>query len=532
MGLQSRAKANTMAVVAEDANGAGYSRDDRDLIRLGKNPVLKRNFGFMSILGFSCTVLITWEGMLIVSTQSLVNGGPAGVIWGYLIVWIGTLSSFTVLSELASMAPTAGGQYHWVAMLAPDRWRRFLSYITGWITLTGWQAVTASAAYLIGSLLQSIIIMLKSDYTPQPWQTMLFFWAILAFAVFINTVASKTLAYFEGLILILHLLGFFGILIPLVYLAPHGDSSLFTTFVNEGAWRTQGLSFMIGLPTSVFSLIGADSAVHMAEEIKNASTVVPRAIVISIGLNGILGFAMMIAYLFCLGDLEAVLESQETLGYPFLFVFQTGTNSTPGAAVMGLIIVVLGICSTVGALASSSRMLWSFARDQGVPLWRTFVKLQRHTSIPIYTVAFTTIVSVLLSLITLGSSVAFSNIVNLSIAGLYSSYLLSCALLLWRRTQAQGIKPYDSNISRVGPGNLHWGPWRIPGALGVLNNVFACMYLLLLWFWAFWPPETPVTPQNMNFNVLTFGAVVLFAVAWYIVYGRKVYIGPIVEVEL
>ncbi|KAI1214242.1 putative GABA permease [Annulohypoxylon truncatum] len=530
--FQSRAKASSTATFAEDVNGEGYSRDDRDLIRLGKNPVLKRNFGFMSILGFSCTVLITWEGMLIVSTQSLVNGGPAGVIWGYLIVWIGTLSSFTVLSELASMAPTAGGQYHWVAMLAPDSSRRFLSYITGWITLTGWQAATASAAYLTGSLLQSIIIMLKPDYTPQPWQTMLFFWAIVGFAVFINTIASKTLVHFERLILILHILGFFSILIPLVYLAPHGDTSLFTTFVNEGGWPTRGLSFMVGLPTSVFSLVGADSAVHMAEEIKNASTVVPRAILFSIGLNGALGFAMMIAYLFCLGDLQAVLESQETLGYPFLFVFQTGTNSTPGAAVMGLIVVVLGLCCTVSVLASSSRMLWSFARDRGVPIWRTFVKLERRTSIPIYTIAFTTIVSVLLSLITLGSSVAFSNIVNLTVAGLYSSYLLSCMLLLWRRTQTQGIKPYDLHISRVGPGNLQWGPWRIPGILGVLNNAFACMYLLLLWFWSFWPPAMSVTPESMNFNVLTFGAVVLFAVAWYAIRARKVYIGPIVEVTL
>lgn len=104
----------------------------------------------------------------------------------------------------------------------------------------------------------------------------------------------------------------------------------------------------------------------MSEEIRNASTVVPQAIIISIVLNGLLGFGMTIAYLFCLGDLDAVLESQTTLGYPFLYVFQVGTGSTPGAAVLGLIIVVLGVCSTVGALASSSRMLWSFARDRGV----------------------------------------------------------------------------------------------------------------------------------------------------------------------
>lgn len=116
----------------------------------------------------------------------------------------------------------------------------------------------------------------------------------------------------------------------------------------------------------------------MAEEIKKATTVVPRAVLISIGLNGTLGLAMLMAYMFCLGDLDAVLESQAVLGYPFLFVFWNGTGSNYGAGVMGLIIVSLGICSTVGVLASSSRMLWSFARDRGVPLWRHFIKVSEH----------------------------------------------------------------------------------------------------------------------------------------------------------
>ncbi|KAI1391129.1 putative GABA permease [Hypoxylon trugodes] len=426
-----------------------YTTDERDLLRLGKRPVLKASIP------------------ILVSTQSLLNGGPAGVIWGYLIVWVGTLSTFTVLSELASMAPTAGGQYHWVAMLAPDSSRRFLSYITGWMTFAGWQAVTASAAYLIGTLLQGVIVMVKSDYTPEPWQAMLFLWAVLAFSVFINTVASKTLAHFEG----------------------------------------------------------------MAEEIKDASIVVPRAIVISIVLNGILGFAMLLAYLFCLGNLDAVLDSQAYLGYPFLFVFLSGTKSKAGAAVMGLVIVALGICSTVGVLASSSRMLRSFSRDRGIPFWRHFMKLASRTSIPIYTIAFTATVSLLLSLIILGSSVAFNNIVNLSVVGLYSSYLISCSLLLWRRLQPQSISPYDPDIVRVGPNNLHWGPWRIPGVLGILNNAFACIYLFVLWFWAFWPPATPVDAQEMNFSVLTFGFVALFAVIWHFVQGKKEYKGPIVEID-
>lgn len=116
----------------------------------------------------------------------------------------------------------------------------------------------------------------------------------------------------------------------------------------------------------------------MSEEIKNASTVVPHAIIVSIVFNGIMGFAMLLGYLFCLGNLDDVLASEATLGYPFLFVFQTATGSTAGAAVMGVVVVLLGICSTVGVLASSSRMVWSFARDRGIPLWRQFSKVRNH----------------------------------------------------------------------------------------------------------------------------------------------------------
>ena len=84
--------------------------DEDRLRRLGKKPLLRRSFGFMSILGFSCSSLISWEGILVATVAGLLNGGPAGVIWGFLVNWIGMLSIFAVLAELSSMAPTAGGQ--------------------------------------------------------------------------------------------------------------------------------------------------------------------------------------------------------------------------------------------------------------------------------------------------------------------------------------------------------------------------------------------------------------------------------------
>jgi choline transport protein len=106
-------------------------------------------------------------------------------------------------------------------------------------------------------MIQGLITLNSSTYDPKPYQVTLLLWAAIFFAVFINTVVSSALPKVEGLMLILHVLGFFGILIPLVYLSPKTDAStVFTTFLNEGGWQTQGLSFMIGLIGPVFNFLG------------------------------------------------------------------------------------------------------------------------------------------------------------------------------------------------------------------------------------------------------------------------------------
>lgn len=68
------------------------------------------------------------------------------------------------------------------------------------------------------------------------------------------------------MIMILHVIGYFAVLIPLVYLAPQGKASdIFTIFLNDGGWPTQGLSFLVGLLGPVFAFGGADGAVHVSK---------------------------------------------------------------------------------------------------------------------------------------------------------------------------------------------------------------------------------------------------------------------------
>lgn len=88
--------------------------DSETLALLGKKQVLKRRFGFWTLFGFAVCELITWETVLPLFSQAFNNGGPAGAIYGYIIAWFSTMSVYTVISELASLAPIAGGQYYWV----------------------------------------------------------------------------------------------------------------------------------------------------------------------------------------------------------------------------------------------------------------------------------------------------------------------------------------------------------------------------------------------------------------------------------
>jgi amino acid transporter len=271
----------------------------------------------------------------------------------------------------------------------------------------------------------------------------------------------------------------------------------------------------------------------MVEETVNPSVVVPRSILLSLAINGTCGFAMVIAMVFCMGNFdEAIASPPGLLGFPYMYIFKQATNSTAGATVMAAIITILGACATVGMLASTSRVFWSFARDRGLPFWPTLSKVSERTTVPVWAVGVTTGIAVLLSLINIGSPVAFQNVTSLSISCLYASYLIAAVLLLYRRT-TNGFTLPDSNmpaLANTTGAELVWGPFRLPGVFGIVNNVFTICYLVVVGFFSFWPPMLNPTPDMMNYSVVVTGFVAIFSIVYYLVRAKKEYNGPIVEV--
>jgi amino acid transporter len=215
-----------------------------------------------------------------------------------------------------------------------------------------------------------------------------------------------------------------------------------------------------------------------------------------------------------------------------MFIFKQATNSTAAATVMATIIMILGACATVGMLASTSRVFWSFARDRGLPFWRTLSKVNNRTTVPIWAIAATTTISVLLSLINFGSPVAFMNVTSLSISCLYASYLIAAVLLLYRRTTKGFTLPASSNLPALANttgAELVWGPFHLPGAFGIVNNIFTICYLTVIGFFSFWPSVLSPTPASMNYSVLVSGSVAILSAIYYFIQAKKEYDGPVIE---
>lgn len=270
----------------------------------------------------------------------------------------------------------------------------------------------------------------------------------------------------------------------------------------------------------------------MSEEIRNAPLVIPRSLLTGVMINGSLGFAIIVVTLYYMGDINAALAENPIL--PFMAIFHHALHSTTAAAVLSSIPVVMAFTAMTGILASTSRVYWAFSRDRGLPGWRLLHKVNPRTGVPLYSVLTTAIVAIILSLVTVGGSAAFNGVVSISIAGLFGSYLMAVSLLLYRRLSGDIAAPDSSQssepLANTTSPNLTWGPWRIYGVWGILNNILTCAFLLYFLFFSFWPSFIQVTPQNMNWSVLVTGTAMIFSVSYYLLWARKVYKGPIIEI--
>ena len=395
-----------------------------------------------------------------------------------------------------------------------------------------WQAGAASGSFLTGTIIQGLITVNNPNYEPTNWQGTLFVFAMVVVIWCCNIWGAKAFPMLQNLLLCLHVVTFLVIVVVFWALAPRQSAKLvFLELTNDGGWSSMGLSVLIGQITAIFastcksrkpgyitlapltSTEGADATAHMSEEIEDAGRNVPNAIVGSYVLNAILGFILLIAYLFSIPSVEDALNDPST--YPFIYVFRNALP-TSGVNALTILVLILVIASNISFNASTARQTFAFARDNGLPFAKWISHVNPKKQIPANAIALSCIITALLSLINIGSNVAFNAIISLQIVALMLTYFISISCVLHRRLYSPELLPKAR--------------WSL-GRLGIPVNIAGIMFVMWCFFWSFWPNTTPVDLESFNWSIVLFTGVAALSLIMYWVQGRRVYDGPVVLVE-
>ncbi|KAF2029012.1 amino acid permease-like protein [Setomelanomma holmii] len=485
--------------------------DALDMQRMGKKQELRRNFRLISIIGFVVVLQSTWESALLSAYFGLFNGGMAGVIWMTVITWIFVMAMIASLAEMASMAPTAGGQYHWVSEFAPPSFQKSLSYIVGWSAGVGWVSGIPACAQMLSSLITGMVLLAYPDAEiGKLWHVTLIMFLWLFLMVSFNIFFAQYLPLAEGIVLVLHVVAFFAFLVLFWATAERASADqVFTSWTNGGGWSSMGVSALVGLSTPLWCFIGPDAGAHMSEELRDASIVLPKAMMWAVFFNGVFGIIMMITFVFCGGALESVLESPT--GVPALQAVYNATGSVVGAEVMGAILVILVFFAAVAVTAASSRQIWAFARDKGLPFSSWIEHVPAGWDIPVNALLVCLGSSLVLACINFGSDVTLNAIVSISNAALIFSYIISIGCVRLKRLRGEPLLARRWNLGKFG---------------GIINDL-ALAFLVVSFIFSFFPMTPKPAPVDMNWAALMFGALGILATANYFISARKSYIAPV-----
>lgn len=168
--------------------------------------------------------------------------------------------------------------------------------------------------------------------------------------------------------------------------------------------------------------------------------------------------------LFCFWDPETLLAS--STGIPVAELILQATKSRAAATVLNLMLAVCFINGTVASITSTSRLVWSMARDDGIFFSRFFSKIKYSLDVPVNTILACSVFNALFGLLYLGPYVAFSAYMSSCTIFLNVSYAMPVVMLLIRGRETLAAHQYPG-----GPHQL--GRWGLP------VNVVAALYVVI-----------------------------------------------------
>ncbi|OJJ50750.1 hypothetical protein ASPZODRAFT_54940 [Penicilliopsis zonata CBS 506.65] len=469
----------------------------------GEPTELPRRFSSFAMIGLAFSILNSWAGYTAAFTTPLEAGGAPVVFWAPLVASFACLIITTGLAELASAFPSNGGQYHHVYMVAPPKARAVLAFPTAWLSIFGWLFTDVSAAFFVAQLCVGIAQFYYEGLTVTAWQMWLIYTLVIILAAVCVCFLPRLIPLIESSLFWLSLGSFIASLVAMLASSQHKQSAsfVFTQWSNQTGW-SDGTAFLLAVGQSMWPWIGTDAATHISEETPNPGRSVPRAMWLSVVIGTITILPYTLAMLFSIQDMEAVSDS----ALPIREVYLQALQSTTGATLLLILLVLIFFGGVVGVTVTSGRLIWAFARNNGLPYSNAFARTDPKLQTPVNATLLTASFCIIYGLLYVASTQAFNSFIATAILTLNITYAVPQGIVLWRGRD-MALPPRQFDLGR---------------RFGTFCNVFSCAWVALYAVLFCFPIKVPVQAGSMNYVSGVMGGMAIFisAMWWFRGHGQ------------
>jgi amino acid transporter len=482
--------------------------DVRILHGMGYAQELSRRLGRFSNFAISFSIICILAGGINSLAQATSGAGGAAIGIGWPLGVLISGSFGVAMAQIASAFPTAGGLYHWGSILG----NRFTGWLTAWFNLLG--LITVLGSINVGAYNFFLGAFGPSLHVSDSMTMLVLFLTVV-------TVAQALVNHY-GISLTAKLTDFSGYLIfgTAVLLAAtciartqHFEFARLWTIGNysgtagANVWPKTGSNswvFLLGLLLPIYTITGYDASAHTSEETRNAALSVPRGIISSIIWSGVFGYLFLAAFLFMIPDLD---EAARQGWNVFFWAMDQRVPALLREFLYALILLSQILCG-LATVTSTSRMIFAFSRDGGLPASKQLARVsprQRTPVAAIWTGASASLLFVCgaLYLERFGHTPIFTVVVSCTVIFLFFSFAIPIAL---------GLAAYG------GPKWPRPGPWNIGRGGYTLFALLSIISMVLIFVIGVQPPNDKALGVTVGFLALT-------AIVW-CAFERRRFKGP------
>lgn len=515
--------------VSMDQTSVGIDSAEKRLNELGYKQELRREMTFFKTLAITFSSMAVFTGTPLYG-PSLRYAGPASLIWGWVVVTFFTWFVGIAMAEICSSFPTTGSLYFWAAHLAGPKWGPLASWCCAWLETIGAVSGIGGQAYSAAQSLQMIIFLATGNnkgggYFASRGVFLCMYMGFTIIWAVLNSFALQVIAFLDIISMWWQVIGGVAVIVILPLVAQQTQSASFVFTHFETSPEATGISskpyaVILSVLLSNYCLYGYDTAAHLTEETKGADRTGPAAILSSIGIISVFGWAYYLALTFSIQDFNYLYDvNNETAGalVPAQIIydaFHGRYHNSTGAVVFLCIIWGSFFFCGLSVTTSAARVVYALSRDNGIPFSPIWRRIHPKYKVPTNAVWLCATISIILGLPILKLDVVFTAIISINTIGWVGGY----AFPIFAR-----LVMAEKNFK---PGPFYLGRARRPIYLvAFLWICYTCSAFLL-------PTLYPIQWKTFNYAPIAIGIFLTLIMLWWSFDARKWFKGPVRNIDL